>query len=75
MKFQPFEDVMSVGHTGGIESLIVPGAGLGTPDAFHDNPYASTKERASALVKKMLEKLPADTIMLDPTQFGRRAVS
>lgn len=71
LKFQPFEDILSVGHSHGIRNLIIPGSGIASPDMYEENPYATTKEKARRLVTRLLDKLQPDTIMLDPTKFGR----
>ncbi|ELW69542.1 WD repeat-containing protein 46 [Tupaia chinensis] len=55
LQFCPFEDVLGVGHSGGITSMLVPGT-CG----------AHQKQRQEWEVKALLEKVPAELICLDP---------
>ncbi|CCE79871.1 Piso0_002963 [Millerozyma farinosa CBS 7064] len=69
-KFVPFEDILGAGHQKGFSSLIIPGAGEANFDALEANPYESAKQRQEHEVKSLLNKLPADSIALDPTVIG-----
>ena len=69
-RFRPYEDVMAYGSSAGFGSLVVPGAGYGAYDAFESNPFESTKQRRETEVRKLLEKLQPETIMLDQSTFG-----
>lgn len=69
-KFVPFEDILGVGHEEGFSSIIVPGAGEANYDALELNPYESTKQRQEQEVRSLLNKLPSDSIALDPNVIG-----
>lgn len=69
-KFVPFEDILGVGHEEGFNSIIVPGSGEANYDALELNPYESVKQRQQQEVRSLLDKLPADTIALDPNVIG-----
>merc|ERR1712196_324677 len=69
--FRPFEDVLAVGHSTGVGTLIVPGAGFANYDAFEANPFETKKQARESEVRKILEKLQPDTIMLDPHVLGQ----
>lgn len=47
LAFQPYEDICAVGLTGGMRSMVVPGAGLANFDSFEANPYETAKVRRS----------------------------
>lgn len=69
-RFCPFEDVLAVSTDKGISSLVIPGAGEANFDTFEANPFETKKQRRERTVVKLLEKLQADMIALDPNMFG-----
>jgi U3 small nucleolar RNA-associated protein 7 len=66
----PFEDLLGVGHSNGISSLIIPGSGEANFDALEVNPFETAKQRQETEVRSLLQKLPADSISLDPNYIG-----
>ncbi|CCK68741.1 Utp7p KNAG_0B02990 [Huiozyma naganishii CBS 8797] len=70
MEFVPFEDLLGVGHEDGVTNLIIPGSGEANYDALSINPYETAKQRQEQEVRTLLNKLPADTITLDPNTLG-----
>lgn len=66
----PFEDLLGVGHQNGVSSLIIPGSGEANYDSLEVNPYETAKQRQETEVRSLLNKLPADSISLDPNYIG-----
>lgn len=66
----PFEDILGVGHTSGVSSLIIPGSGEANFDSMEVNPFETAKQRQETEVRSLLNKLPADSIALDPNFIG-----
>lgn len=62
--FRPLEDVLGVGHSHGISSFIVPGAGEPNFDSFENNPFTTLRQRREAEVQSLLNKLSHETIAL-----------
>lgn len=71
VRFCPFDDVLALGHTDGISSLLVPGSGEPNYDSLESNPYTTRKQRQESEVHKLLDKLQPETIVLDPDFIGK----
>lgn len=71
VRFRPFDDILCVGHSTGISSLVVPGAGEPNYDTLEADPFQAQKARKEAEVHSLLDKLDPTTITLDPTSIGK----
>jgi U3 small nucleolar RNA-associated protein 7 len=72
IRFRPFEDVCGIGHTRGVDSVVIPGCGAAQLDTleYHLNPAADVKQRREMEVRALLDKLAPSMIALDPTIIG-----
>ncbi|KAK4758221.1 hypothetical protein SAY87_019522 [Trapa incisa] len=68
--FRPYEDVLGIGHSMGWSSILAPGSGEPNFDSWVANPFETSKQRREKEVKSLLDKLPPDTIMLNPSKIG-----
>ncbi|KAG9454768.1 hypothetical protein H6P81_007672 [Aristolochia fimbriata] len=68
--FQSYEDVLGIGHSNGISSILVPGSGEPNFDSWVANPFENSRQRREKETHALLDKLPPETIMLDPRQIG-----
>ncbi|GAX74039.1 hypothetical protein CEUSTIGMA_g1489.t1 [Chlamydomonas eustigma] len=69
--FCPYEDVLGIGHSEGVSTMLVPGAGEPNFDSFVANPFQSRRERQEQEVHMLLDKLQPETVVLDPDVIGR----
>ncbi|KAL9318115.1 hypothetical protein ACSQ67_014632 [Phaseolus vulgaris] len=68
--FRPYEDVLGIGHSMGWSSILIPGAGEPNFDSWVANPFETSKQRREKEIRTLLDKLPPETIMLDPSKIG-----
>ncbi|XP_010486667.1 PREDICTED: probable U3 small nucleolar RNA-associated protein 7 [Camelina sativa] len=70
LMFRPYEDVIGIGHSMGWSSILIPGSGEPNFDSWVANPFETSKQRREKEVHLLLDKLPPETIMLDPSKIG-----
>lgn len=70
LMFRPYEDVLGIGHSMGWSSILIPGSGEPNFDTWVANPFETSKQRREKEVRSLLDKLPPETIMLDPSKIG-----
>ncbi|CAD7971181.1 unnamed protein product [Amoebophrya sp. A25] len=75
VRFQPFQDVLSVGTRKGLSQLLIPGAGTAQFDSQACNPYETKRQKREAEVHGLMEKLPWDMIVYNPQFFHAGAKS
>lgn len=64
LTYRPYEDILTLGTHTGIESIIIPGAGLSIYRR-NENPYVSKREKKESEVRRILEKIPGDMISIE----------
>ena len=65
------QDVLGVGHAGGVSTLLIPGAGEPNYDSRVADPFQGRKARREQEVHGLLEKLQPQMIVLDPNTIGQ----
>lgn len=68
--FRPYEDVLGIGHSMGWSSILIPGSGEPNFDTWVANPFETSKQRREKEVRSLLDKLPPETISLNPSKIG-----
>ncbi|KAF6743398.1 WD repeat-containing protein 46 [Ephemerocybe angulata] len=71
LRFEPFSDVLAIGHNKGLSSILVPGVGEPQFDSLEADPFENAKARREREVKGLLDKIQPDLITLDPSMVGK----
>ncbi|GAA5986497.1 hypothetical protein JCM11641_005219 [Rhodosporidiobolus odoratus] len=71
LRFTPFADTLTLGHSRGLTSLLVPGAGEPNFDSLESDPFESKRRRREREVNNLLDKIPMDLITLDQDVVGK----
>ncbi|KAI5293157.1 Small subunit (SSU) processome component [Ascosphaera acerosa] len=71
VRWCPYEDLLAVGHSAGLSTIMVPGAGEPNFDAGEANPFETAQQRQESEVRALLTKLKPEMISLDPDFVGR----
>jgi U3 small nucleolar RNA-associated protein 7 len=59
LRFCPFQDILTIGHSAGLSSVLVPGSGEPNFDSAEADPFETKKARREREVKGLLEKVRA----------------
>ncbi len=62
---------MGITMTGGFESILVPGSAYLNYDTFRDEVAQNKAQKRENEVKRLLDKLPLSSIMLQPDLIGK----
>ena len=69
--FCPYEDLLAVGHSKGVSSMLVPGSGEANFDSAEADVYESRTRRREREVRGVLEKIRPELITLDTEFLGK----
>jgi U3 small nucleolar RNA-associated protein 7 len=70
VRFRPYEDTLCMGHSHGVTSIVVPGAGEANFDTMEANPFINTKQSRETEVQSLLNKLSYQMINLEANFIG-----
>ncbi|KAI0056365.1 BING4CT-domain-containing protein [Artomyces pyxidatus] len=73
IRFCPYQDILSIGHSAGLSNILVPGSGEPNFDSAEADPFENKKARREREVKTLLDKIQPDMIALDPEFIGSLA--
>lgn len=57
LRFCPFQDILTIGHSNGLSSILVPGSGEPNFDSSEADPFENKKARREREVRGLLEKV------------------
>ena len=57
VRFCPFQDVLTIGHSAGLSSILVPGSGEPNFDSSEADPFENKRVRREREVKGLLDKV------------------
>lgn len=57
IRFVPFQDILTIGHSDGLSSILVPGAGEPNFDSGEADPFENKRARREREVKNLLDKV------------------
>jgi len=57
VRFCPFQDVLTIGHSGGLSSILIPGSGEPNFDSSEADPFENKRVRREREVKGLLDKV------------------
>lgn len=69
-QFVPYEDFLGIGTASGFSNICIPGSGIANYDSYEANVFQTKRQRQEQEVHSLLEKLPADTIIINPHEIG-----
>ncbi|CAH8867777.1 unnamed protein product [Trichobilharzia szidati] len=64
VRFCPYEDVLGIGSSAGLSSILCPGSAEPNYDALEENPFANKRYRQEREVRRLLDKIPYTMISL-----------
>ncbi|KAH9411333.1 BING4 family of nucleolar WD40 repeat protein [Ordospora pajunii] len=68
--FCNYEDILSIGHSTGVSSIIIPGSGDPVYDSYEDSPFISKKAKSEKEVRMLIDKIPYELISIE-SNVGR----
>lgn len=72
VRFCPFQDVLTIGHSAGLSSILVPGSGEPNFDSSEADPFENKRVRREREVKGLLDKVFAIDLVYSLTYAHAR---
>jgi hypothetical protein len=57
VRFAPYQDILTIGHSAGLSSILVPGSGEPNFDSSEADPFENKKARREREIKALLDKV------------------
>ncbi|KAL5521193.1 hypothetical protein ACEPAG_9116 [Sanghuangporus baumii] len=70
LRFCPFHDVLTIGHSKGLSTILVPGSGEPHFDSTEADPYENRRMRREREVRGLLDKIAPELITVTGPQPG-----
>jgi U3 small nucleolar RNA-associated protein 7 len=64
VQFAPFQDVLTIGHSAGLSSILVPGSGEANFDSAEADPFENKRARREKEVKALLDKVGIRVVII-----------
>lgn len=71
IQFAPYHDILGIGLAHGFSNVLVPGSGNAAFNTHNANVLGIKKQERENAVHKLMEKLPYQSIVLNPFEIGK----
>jgi BING4CT (NUC141) domain len=64
VRFCPFQDILTIGHSAGLSSILVPGSGEPNFDSSEADPFENKRRRREREVRGLLDKVASNRCLV-----------
>jgi U3 small nucleolar RNA-associated protein 7 len=68
VRFCPYQDILTIGHSAGLSSILVPGSGEPNFDSSEADPFENKRRRREREVKGLLDKVTFASLTSENSQ-------